>query len=335
MTPTRCAPSILPRALLIGLVSLLAACLGPPASEPLEVEAPDPPTAKFDRQTCGIEGLVFDDSVAPVPGTLVHLVAGRNQIPDQSVWTDAEGLFAFSYLPPGVYEVTALKVGYKAAVKQVHCTEGDTIVLRIQLDSVPDPGKAFRLQYGVQRGMIGCSVRAAWYYPVGPDPCSTVGPLRDLLGQGARNHIDYLPPQGNVTGLALEMVWRRDAAVYGGHLLTTNFRRPESDQLANRTEGYFVVGGLAWLTGKSPLELRLETQSDLGLPVYEINPDVAGMNNIKFSVSVALPTQQQFLADPLRYGATDLVLHLKFDLYLTLFYHGEPIPEPFLQRADG
>jgi hypothetical protein len=63
-----------------------------------------------------ISGLVVDrDSNAPLRRAVVTLSTLEAQPQDAVAWTDANGRFAFSYLPAGGYELRATKSGYQAA----------------------------------------------------------------------------------------------------------------------------------------------------------------------------------------------------------------------------
>lgn len=61
-----------------------------------------------------IQGLVVDDSQAPIPGALVAIVGLGLQVE-----TDEGGSFRFTNVPPGPHEISAIKLGYSSSGKRV------------------------------------------------------------------------------------------------------------------------------------------------------------------------------------------------------------------------
>src|ERR1035437_9263251 len=66
------------------------------------------------RQTGAIEGLVFDQGHAVLPGVTVTL-KGSGVLTEQTFITNETGEFRFPSVPPGVYSVTTALQGFQTA----------------------------------------------------------------------------------------------------------------------------------------------------------------------------------------------------------------------------
>src|SRR5258708_36232623 len=63
-----------------------------------------------------IAGIVVDArSNSPIRRAIVTLSTVEAQPQDAVAWTDANGRFSFGYLPPGRYQLRAMKDGYQGA----------------------------------------------------------------------------------------------------------------------------------------------------------------------------------------------------------------------------
>ena len=64
-----------------------------------------------------IAGIAVDaSSNSPIRRAIITLSTVEAQPQDAVAWTDANGRFSFGYLPPGRYQLRAMKDGYQGAV---------------------------------------------------------------------------------------------------------------------------------------------------------------------------------------------------------------------------
>lgn len=112
---------------------VVAGCLG--GSESAEAPAADASLsadARFDESTGAIAGVVTDDALVPIAGAVVRLDGGGT-----NVTTDADGRFAFSFLPPGTVVLVASQPGYQDATEIVTVTSGAVAQASLQLVALP------------------------------------------------------------------------------------------------------------------------------------------------------------------------------------------------------
>jgi len=80
-----------------------------------------------------LEGLVLDSSGAPIPGAAV-VIANKKTGVSRSLKTEDDGHFVALYLPPGLYDVSMEKDGFrKQVIQDVTVTVGTTTVLHPRL----------------------------------------------------------------------------------------------------------------------------------------------------------------------------------------------------------
>lgn len=160
------------RASVLLLCFLLAGCsdAGPAdeeAAKPLEATA-----------TTGVlRGVVVDASVTPVEGARVALV-GRNA----TTSTDAEGLFGFDGLEPGIHFLRVERDGFFAAEVQAAVRAGEAEPERLRVELVRDPDQTPFVESSTWTGFIQCSVRVETVAlgPAGVAVCSAGEPTVDL-----------------------------------------------------------------------------------------------------------------------------------------------------------
>lgn len=105
---------------LVGIVIVTAAASAPVAGQ-----------EQADRKV-DLRGVIVDrETGAPIPGAYVELLAAK-----RTVYTDAEGRFAFSRFSPGVYTLVAAQLGYVTDSIAV-ALAADGAATRIEL--TPDP----------------------------------------------------------------------------------------------------------------------------------------------------------------------------------------------------
>lgn len=101
-------------------------------------------SAAFAMTTGGLKGTVIDTDGLPVPGVVVSLTGDTLIGGAQERTTDGSGTFSFVALPPGTYQLTVIKAGFKAMtltgiqinvnrtnVREVILEDGDTEVIDV------------------------------------------------------------------------------------------------------------------------------------------------------------------------------------------------------------
>jgi hypothetical protein len=143
-------------AAILALATLVAGCLGgsdPSAAPPAMTTSEIPPAkpAEFDSTTGGIEGRVHDDELLPVAGANVSLPLLRI-----TARSDLDGAFAFSHVPPGVYELVAERSDYGRSSVFLEVKVGAVAQVQVLLSTTPIQEPFYNT--AIQRGVVGCAV---------------------------------------------------------------------------------------------------------------------------------------------------------------------------------
>ncbi|HEX9816948.1 MAG TPA: carboxypeptidase-like regulatory domain-containing protein [Candidatus Thermoplasmatota archaeon] len=97
------------------LMAVFAGCLSGGGTTPNSTEGPGPVAyGEPIPDAATIQGLVVDDSQAPIEGALVAIVGIGLQ-----ATTDSGGSFQFVNVPPGPHDISAIKLGYSSSGKRV------------------------------------------------------------------------------------------------------------------------------------------------------------------------------------------------------------------------
>src|SRR5688500_3537126 len=115
-------------ALGIPILLVLAGCAGSSADAP----SPSQEEIVVDDTTGGLQGLVTDDSLAPIPGAQVGLLERTER-----TVTDAEGRFQFSSLEPGRAKLAIQALGYTSYASSVEIVAGEIAEVNVQLTLLP------------------------------------------------------------------------------------------------------------------------------------------------------------------------------------------------------
>ncbi len=116
------------RALMVLVIAMLAGCSDKETSEPEAPVVPAPPT---DADHGGVQGIVVDAAVFPIPDATVTVIATG-----VTTQTDANGAFAIGDLLPGTHFLLIDKVGYAAIQAHVDVVAGEVSpLLRVQLQA--------------------------------------------------------------------------------------------------------------------------------------------------------------------------------------------------------
>lgn len=300
---------------LFGLLAL-AGCVGGEATEPkggpADQQVPEAaPPAQFDEGSGAIEGLVHDDSLAPLPGAQVAL----GELPEASALADQEGRFTLSRVPPGSYRLFAQKLGYESAAKLVTVVAGEVTMVDVTLVPLPVVEPYYVVKN--QRGLFGCGFTLRPV--VGVAVCGVLSLFLNLTQydkflllwqiSGKREEWD--------TGV-MEMEWKSNQALGRGLTLIW-----EVDGCSNVRNGTFGRS-----TGPSPLKIELrndqldrafENFTKASCATSKCNEKKCDMHTRVFSAAETLGP-----SSPADVGVT---IQQPFTQYFSEFYNGEaPVP---------
>lgn len=140
----------------------LAGCTSEPAApkSTANPRAPPPqaPEAKVTAETGSIHGLVTDDQLVAISSVEVGILEL-----DLLTLTDLEGKFTLNDLKPGVYGLSAAKIGYTSRTVTVDVKAGEVSELAVRI--VPLAAEVPHYTTDVQNGILKCSIR---FYPAAP-----------------------------------------------------------------------------------------------------------------------------------------------------------------------
>lgn len=287
------------------------------AAEEAHLMAPPP---AWDGDSCGLRGVVVSEEYAGVPGAAIDLLGARLQ-----AVTEIDGSFSLSYVPPGSHEVRVRASGYEVGQERTDCAPGSgETKLLVVLRSVPPDWQGFR-QTLTLAGRIGCAVG---FGVSTPDYCA---PSQSGLNPQANGTLYVRPVVGaDVTAAVLEVRWQR-AAVLGAEFLRLSFEKPDDSAQRTYCPGTEPVPMTPRIVrGTSVLCVRLEA-TDPDVPVYEVSSPVT----FQFEVRPDQNTQE-VLSDPAHWQdkSSKVVVDQAFDVAVTLFYNGEPVPPGFSAFAE-
>lgn len=295
--------------LVLVLALLLSGCGAKSASKANANGVPSAaPPGEFDTNTCSIEGSVVDDEINPVMGAQVGIL---DVDPVVKMDSDADGKFSFSFLTPGSFNIAATKAGYESDLQRVACEANSKAAVLLNLVKIPDPQRGYAKIFNVERGRIACGVG---YYSVSTgDRCKELG-----IDATGRSEIAFKPDPFPITGVVYEMQWVRTGSFGGDNLaLTYPPTKAKPANIETTTDDTVRTGFI--VAGKSPINLKLQA-IDLKDPLYEYNQN----GTMPFQVRAS------GTADPSNVdGASKLVVGQDFNLFVAVFYLGEPIPADF------
>jgi hypothetical protein len=263
-----------------------------------------------------IQGIVVDDSQAPLQGAIVGIVGLGLQ-----VQTDLGGSFRFENVPPGSHDIQAARLGFASLAKRV------TVGPSQQLDGViltlsPIPVEVPYVEtFGPYAGFFHCM----WGSPASIRPCAVdPGANAAVFGADTRN-MPFNLTSDNWATMIGESRWTQGAFATGvGMAIYPSYTgRPWSHWWCEAD-------------GRSPLIFRYEaadpdavdglsicnSQGRLDpMPAMEINPLLLVADPGFGGTSVEKP--------PLR-----LMFEQRFELMMSIFYL-EPAPPDFSALADA
>jgi len=317
----------------IFLTTMLAGCVG---GESTEVPPPaSAAPAVFDEGTGAIQGVVVDDSLAPIANALV----GIHGLQEFASSSDQGGAFSFSNVPPGTHTLLAQQIGFEAAAKQVEVPAG--AVTTVELVLSPLPSQTPYHQTVDQRGLFGCG--SSWRPSLGVPGVLTVGGIAACgatnIVLNDTNHDNFLllwETNGNDTGswdaAVFEMEWTSNQALGNGLAVYW-----EVDGCSNNRTARFALE-----RGDSPLRARL---GDVELEERLLNITTHGCDSddceegCDFCNEEKCNLQSRVFSDPDTLGSASaadigVTFQQTYHQHFTEFYHEEG-PEDFTALADA
>lgn len=291
--------------LLLALALLLSGCTGGDAAGPAAEPAPQTvsvvgPADSGSLEDAGsIEGLVVDESVAPIAGATV----GIDGFP-QTATSGPDGAFAFNGVPGGTYTVFAAALGFGSAGKSVEVRVGEISTVTFTLTSIAIENATYT-ELTVFNGFIPCG------FGLIAVTLSAACPTGSSFTPGTDTEV-----LTSVVTIFDELVWTQNSAASATRL----YMDAGYDQTCNPCS-YAERYGRA-PSGPSPLLLRMDgpfkgiSDAEDQDEMYEVHHQVWVPGNDG-------STQGQPVG-----GLPVVVIEQSFTLYTTLFY-GEPAPETF------
>ncbi len=296
--------------LLLAIALLLSGCTGGdaagPAAEPAQqtVSIAGPADSGSLEDGGSIEGLVVDESVAPIAGATI----GIDGFPETAL-SGPDGAFAFNGVPGGTHTVFAAALGFGSAGKSVEVRVGEISTVTFTLASMAIENATYT-ELTVFNGFIPCG------FGLVAVTVSAACPTGSSFTPGTDTE-DVLT---SVLTIFDELVWTQNSAASATRL----YMDAGYDQTCNPCSYAERYGRSP--AGTSPIVLRMDgpfkgiSDAEDQDAVYEVHHQVWVPGN-DGSTSGTDPTGE---ID----GLPVIVVEQSFTLYTTLFY-GEPAPENF------
>lgn len=280
--------------LLLILLAVAAGCAGP--ASPVKGGAP---SASFDGESGGIEGVVMDDEERPLSGATVQLVGAH-----RSTNTTEDGRFAFSQLPPTTYLLLAEKSGFVKRQVPVDVPQGNVSRVRIALAPVPPP-----LPYADAGFTLNGYIRGGYSYRVASTSGNGSGNSGGAVPEAARTiNTGTLYPKAGWQTILIEVGWT--PASQHSDQLALNITFPEKLEggAVSTATQRAVTGGdapLRWRWDRDDFEEARKKRANLSFETFV---------GLRFAVTTA--TSPNGLYD------VGVYVEQKFTVYATVGYNG-------------
>lgn len=285
--------------------------------------------ADFDEKTCGITGRILDEERLPVAGAQVGIIALN--ISRRSA---LDGRYALDLVAAGNRTVAVQAVNFMPVSKTVACVAGQEIKdVDFRLTPVPTPAAPFEHLPSPQKGSIGCSARVFWVSG-GVDTCKQ--PLN--VTPAARATVPFTNlPYGNVTAYVMEIRWEYGTPVRTDALRFSSLRPGKNCEPGNLTVSAVGKAELGQenivVKGASPLRLQVSTNST-DCPLFAIRQPQERTHTVTAGPDGPAGLGG-FTAQPTAHKPVEAAVYVDFEVFYTLFYHGQPVPPDFTAIKDG
>jgi hypothetical protein len=298
---------------------MFAGCVqseGATAPAPAASAGPNARPAEFDETTGGVEGVVHDENIIPVPNAQIAL-AGTEHM----TVSDSNGRFSFSKVPVGRHTLFASALGFQSTGKSIDIVAGQVTPVDVLLVVLPIVEPFYEIK--TQAGLFGCGI--SWRPAVVYSGVAVCG-----VAEGTQFD-DFLlvwettgPPTAWVAGV-FETVWSSNQAFGAG--LSINWEPNGCSNNAPtrfaRTAGHSPLWGR--LAGEEFQE-KMKNVTTSSCSSDECNEEKCNLQTRAFSYPDTLGASA-----PADIGIT---FQQVFHQFLTEFYHDEG-PEDFSAVADG
>lgn len=272
----------------------LAGCAGGPAAPVSER-----PTASFNEETGGIEGLVVDDEERPIGGASVKLVGAY-----RTTNTTEEGRFAFGELPPATYLVLAERAGFIKRQVPAEVPLANVTHVKIVMSPVPPP-----VPYADAGFTLNGHIRGGYAYRVGPVSGNASGNGGAAIPESLRtvNTGNIFPKAGWQT-ILFEVNWKPASTQSDQLALQLTFPEKLQGGAVSAANRYWVTGGsppLKWRWDRDDFEAAQKERPNLAFDTFV---------GIPFTVGTATDAA----------GTYDVGVYLeqKFTVFATIGYNG-------------
>lgn len=311
------------RTMLVAIATLLvlpvlSGCLGGDDA-PKKAENKDCPDdvcgdAKVDDATGCIVGKVNNENLEPLEGAEVKL-----RELDFTATTTATGGFVFCKLTPGVFNIYASAAGHEAASKEVTVVAGEEASGDIALISLPPastPVMSGPVDYG---GYMGCTISTG--NGLRGDVCSNIQTIKianqqPFKNENQRNNF-YPAIDVGLSALAIGL----DADVPPP--------TSSSDKLTYRIWWDNPPGHIPEVIGQDGVSEVLEFEP----APWQQEPRGYDKKNEDGTTSPTAPAHVYVELAPI--DDPQFTADHRFDLYLTFFYNGYPVPSDYSPLPDA
>ncbi len=275
----------------VAVVSLFAALAGCASSE-----GGDGLPEGVDPDLGSIHGFIVDESNLPVATAQVWLA----ELIEVAGWSDDDGSFSLWNVPAGTYKVSAGRIGYDGAFKDVTVADGQRVEeVLLEIATIPDPATPFYVPF-TGEGYIACGFKAATVTVSNINVCA--------FDANHKPQIDFpVKASDGLTTVVQEFVWEQSSVATGSGLAVYLWKNPNCNPPPCGPENEYGAAG-----GESPLRLVVGNLTNPLSSRRGINAD-----------GETLLSSMTFVGG----GLVVVQLQQRVTHYITVFYNGEPDPE--------
>ena len=306
------------RARVLGVVLLLITLAGCASTEGTGQGVGTGPIASGEAiaDAATIQGLVVDDAQAPIEGALAAIVSLGFQVE-----TDAGGAFRFTNIPPGAYEVSAIKLGYSSSGKRVEVVANENLegvfitLLPIVVEQV------YQETFGPFAGYFECHIGSVFISSCAGD---TFNPTLDrLIFPNNNRFLHYTLSADHWETQWGEARWSPAAvASASGMAIYPSYAQRYDD---GNTGHYYCEAD-----GDSPIWFRYDAVPERSICNSEGDDDPPAV----VGTPLMLVADPGFASPANGEVVPRILIQQRFEAIMTIFY-GEPAPEQFTAFPDA
>jgi hypothetical protein len=305
--------------LLFLLVSItLAGCVSSEGAKPnAQTDGPGPIAsgeAIVDAAT--IQGLVVDDSQAPIGGATVAILGLSLQ-----AQTDEAGSFQFVNVPPGSHDISAIKLGYTSSSKRIDVSASQQLTGVFLVLNPIVVEVAYHESFGPMAGYFECYIGT----PTTVTPCTGDTfhdqDLASIVFPNDKRRLEFTMSSNNWRTMVGEGRWTPGAAATAAGMAIY------PSYAARDTSHWWCEAD-----GKSPIMFRYESEEEGSICTSQGDVDPAPSMDLNPLIVAADPGFGTL--DEADRPAFRVMLQQKVEIMVTMFY-GEPAPPEFSAMDDA